>query len=157
MALIKCPECGNNISNKANACLYCGLPLNNVATNNSCIINGVTYDLSDIKTRLLSADVEDRETINKIIYDLGSLVGTISLRAAAELAKIILQSGNVPNNYDGSKLTRRSDDNKVCCPKCSSTSVVTGQRGYSMIWGFVGSNRTMNRCAKCGHKWEPKK
>ena len=28
MALIKCPECGKDISDKANACIHCGCPLN---------------------------------------------------------------------------------------------------------------------------------
>lgn len=46
---------------------------------------------------------------------------------------------------------------QVRCPKCSSTQITTGQRGYSMVWGFIGSSKTMNRCANCGHKWEPKR
>lgn len=46
---------------------------------------------------------------------------------------------------------------QVRCPKCHSTQIVTGQRGYSMVWGFLGSNKTMNRCANCGHKWEPRR
>lgn len=29
MALIKCPECGKEISDKASACINCGFPLNN--------------------------------------------------------------------------------------------------------------------------------
>ena len=28
MALIKCPECGKEISDKANSCLSCGCPIN---------------------------------------------------------------------------------------------------------------------------------
>ena len=28
MALIKCLECGNNVSDKANQCIHCGFPLN---------------------------------------------------------------------------------------------------------------------------------
>ena len=27
MALIKCPECGNEVSDKAPACIHCGYPL----------------------------------------------------------------------------------------------------------------------------------
>lgn len=27
MALIKCPECGKEISNRAVSCIYCGFPL----------------------------------------------------------------------------------------------------------------------------------
>ena len=43
-----------------------------------------------------------------------------------------------------------------CCPKCGSTCITAGTRGYSAVTGFVGSNKTVNRCANCGHSWEPK-
>lgn len=43
------------------------------------------------------------------------------------------------------------------CPKCGSKSIVTGQRGFSMLTGFIGSSKTMNRCGNCGYKWEPKR
>ena len=33
MALIKCPECGKDISNKAKACIHCGFPLTDEETN----------------------------------------------------------------------------------------------------------------------------
>lgn len=42
------------------------------------------------------------------------------------------------------------------CPRCSSTAVVVGTRGYSMITGFIGSGETMNRCGNCGYKWKPR-
>lgn len=45
----------------------------------------------------------------------------------------------------------------VRCPKCSSTQISTGSRGFSMVTGFWGSGKTVNRCAKCGHKWTPRK
>ena len=32
MALIKCPECGKEISDKAQSCIHCGCPLAEVAT-----------------------------------------------------------------------------------------------------------------------------
>lgn len=41
------------------------------------------------------------------------------------------------------------------CPKCGSTNISTGQRGYSLITGFLGSNKTVNRCGNCGHTWKP--
>lgn len=44
----------------------------------------------------------------------------------------------------------------VHCPKCSSTQISTGARGFSMVWGFFGADSTVNRCAKCGHKWKPR-
>ena len=47
--------------------------------------------------------------------------------------------------------------NKIHCPKCNSTNVTTGQLGYSFLAGFLGSNKTVNRCGNCGYKWEPGK
>lgn len=47
--------------------------------------------------------------------------------------------------------------NKIHCPNCNSTNVTTGQRGYSFLTGFLGSNKTVNRCGNCGYKWEPGK
>lgn len=41
------------------------------------------------------------------------------------------------------------------CPKCGSTSITSGQRGYSLLTGFIGSGKTVNRCANCGYKWKP--
>jgi len=46
--------------------------------------------------------------------------------------------------------------NDLRCPKCNSSNVTTGQRGYSFLTGFLGSCKTMNRCGDCGYKWKPK-
>lgn len=43
------------------------------------------------------------------------------------------------------------------CPKCGSTAITAGQRGYTLMSGFLGSNKTVNRCANCGHTWKPGK
>ncbi len=48
-----------------------------------------------------------------------------------------------------------SQANAVKCPRCGSTAVTAGRRGYSLISGFIGAGKTVNRCAKCGHKWKP--
>ena len=50
---------------------------------------------------------------------------------------------------------RASQANTVKCPRCGSTAVTAGRRGYSLISGFIGAGKTVNRCAKCGHKWKP--
>lgn len=41
--------------------------------------------------------------------------------------------------------------NAVKCPKCGSKNITTGRRGFSIVTGFIGANKTVNRCAKCGH------
>lgn len=64
MALIKCPECGQNISDQADTCIHCGYPLTEFKkelekqrlieekqrqlfekmTNTKCVVNNVTID-----------------------------------------------------------------------------------------------------------------
>lgn len=43
----------------------------------------------------------------------------------------------------------------VLCPRCGSNQIATGQRGFNIVTGFIGSNQTVNRCAKCGFSWKP--
>lgn len=51
---------------------------------------------------------------------------------------------------------KNSDDsNKVHCPKCGCTDIGVTNRGYSLMWGFIGSGKSMNVCKKCGYKWKP--
>ena len=50
----------------------------------------------------------------------------------------------------------KQESAKPKCPKCGSTNIVTGQRGFSLLTGFLGSNKTVNRCSNCGHTWKPK-
>lgn len=159
MALIKCTECGSIISNKAIACVKCGCPISNTlaGSNNSCIINDIAYDFDQIKDLLLENPNNDTIKNDAISFVYNHIHG-IQLFDAALLVETIINTGEIPKQYSREKLIpRKINDGLIHCPKCDSTNVVTGQRGYSVIWGFAGSNRTMNRCAKCGHKWEPKK
>ena len=51
MALIKCPECGKEVSNKAKQCIHCGYPFDfecEHINKNMCKINGIEYDLTDV-------------------------------------------------------------------------------------------------------------
>ena len=59
-------------------------------------------------------------------------------------------------NQKQAKQQSREEKNLPKCPRCGSTSITAGQRGYSLIWGFLGSGNTVNRCSKCGHKWKPR-
>lgn len=50
---------------------------------------------------------------------------------------------------------KKAEENTPKCPMCGSTNITAGQRGYSFWTGFLGSNKTVNRCSNCGHTWKP--
>lgn len=157
MALIQCPECKKEISSISKNCIHCGYPLSDMK-DDVCVIGGEKYDFATIKKRLLAVDPSDKVTRKEIANEVYETVRPISLLSAMELCNIIIKTGEVPPTYDGSRLTIKSPKESVIrCPKCSSTQITTGARGYSMMWGFLGAGKTVNRCARCGHKWEPKR
>lgn len=53
------------------------------------------------------------------------------------------------------KEKRRQANEPVRCPKCGSTSIVTTNRGFSLMWGFIGSGSPRNVCQKCGYRFKP--
>jgi ribosomal protein S27E len=61
------------------------------------------------------------------------------------------------------------DVDEVHCPKCGSTQITAGNKGFSvgkavigdivagpvgLVAGAIGSKKTMITCLKCGHKWQ---
>lgn len=164
MALIKCPECSREVSDRSKVCIHCGFPLDEIETNTElrpgvCVVDGIGYDLSDLKDYVLSKQRRNEVSLYDKSQELKQIIHNMFFLAALNLMDEIEKTGEVPKSFDTKKymLEPKKEDNLVHCPRCDSTQIVTGQRGYSMMWGFLGSNKTMNRCAKCGHKWEPRK
>lgn len=151
MSLIKCPECGKDISDKSEKCIHCGYPL--VAESAECVINGRRYDLSKYKKRLDCLSIGDERGKLQIMMDLQKEHSGIKPATIAYLIDTIQKTGKVPARYSDSDA---NNNIQIRCPKCSSTQITTGSRGYSMVWGFIGSGKTVNRCAKCGHSWKPR-
>lgn len=143
MALIKCPECRKEISDQSDICVNCGYPINN---RNMCIVNGVKYNLS-----FLLDDSEYMEKLIKFVQITDCYFGDSS----DEITKII-ESNSIPS-YLNIKTNKefKEEQSKVHCPKCNCTDIGVANRGYSLVWGFIGSGKTMNVCKKCGYKWKP--
>ena len=65
MALINCPECGKEVSDKATQCIHCGYPLNNAT--NAPTKEKVKQQESEEKYKVLLTEYENRiKTINVI-------------------------------------------------------------------------------------------
>ena len=152
MALIKCPECGKEVSDKALTCIHCGCPL---VEKNHCIINGVDVDCSF----LFDPKYEDIEIKELMMMEKTNLDAGIADKIVEEWSK----KGEIPPVFNGKISTYEEEsrqameriNNQLHCPKCGSTSITTGARGVNWFWGFIGANKTVNRCGKCGYTWEP--
>ena len=184
MALIKCPECGESVSNLAKNCIHCGFPIMKTLTDeydeNVCIIDGKPLDLHEFKDYI--DDILDndgylsKDEIESLVDSLHSDCLHSSKDSIRCLIHIMINSRQVPREhtsliyrmqlkseedakYRSIERKRREAEEryKLHCPKCNSTNITTGSRGYNIVWGFIGSGKTVNRCGKCGHKWEPKK
>lgn len=66
-----------------------------------------------------------------------------------------LKLSQFKNQLEQRNQVNQQEQNQVHCPRCGSANITAGQRGYSLLTGFVGSGSTVNRCANCGHKWKP--
>ena len=75
MALIKCSECGNEISDKAKACIHCGCPIEE--------IDEMNEDVMDVETFILIA-LKNKEPKISIYHDVVFNYG-LSLQEAKKL------------------------------------------------------------------------
>ncbi len=165
MAIITCPECGKGISSFAKSCPHCGFPLDDSTK-------------KDYNVILRSAGlIETEKKIWGEIKKNRALTGLECLDLTRELPSIILANtpyqkaiefkdkmdaiGATVELIECDK-TNHSEffeilhgNSPVECPRCHSDAVTTGSRGFSILTGFIGSGKTVNRCAKCGYKWEP--
>lgn len=160
MALVQCPECGKEISDKARYCIHCGFPMmGNVIqpeNDNMCRINGQNCDLTEV--------VEAMNNNPKATASVMRRVTGLSENDCGALFLIIRKDG-IPkefNSGDSVQSYRRNVGMKTApliptCPKCGSTSITTGPRGVNFTWGLIGASKTVNRCANCGHTWKPRK
>lgn len=185
--LIKCPECGGSVSDKAPACIHCGFPLNDIHKENTCLVDGVEYDMTHFKElyHTLSKEAQEgfykkniiRFNNPKQLYDINCPEGYLGLititneieRSIRERFNWYAQNNNahlaykfittcIDHNFQYFEFNTADipDPSKtVRCPKCGSTSVTTQERGYSIMWGVLGSTKKKNLCQKCGYTWWP--
>lgn len=178
MSLIKCPECGREVSDKSKQCIHCGYPIHEVKDGSkvySITITKVTgnnryivadalehrYGVSDYKTITKSALAESLKYLPKTIvtgipHKYIDIVRQ-DLESTFCSVKIEEYDGDENTQIDYQAITDRLERIKAKsrCPRCSSDKITTSSRGYSLLWGFLGSGSTVNRCGNCGYTWKP--
>lgn len=178
MALIKCPECGREISDKAPACVHCGFPLDEVATNKSLseetlkkivISNpdglGILYqaivnlvkNTTGISEKEAKAMVENGNpiTVDHLDYKTAQAIYEKLLEATKKVSDVSDIEVKLVDTDEIVILAGKKKPLVPCCPKCGSTAIATVNRGFSIVWGFLGSGAPVNVCQACGHKFKP--
>lgn len=176
MALIKCPECGKEISDKSKQCIHCGYPLDELKINNTNQLYKIV--LTDHGKNKVQAIAKIREftgmglaEAKKFSESLPQIIQAgISMNECDLIQSHFLSVGATveiqPDTESVSKNTVLEnkpitkavvkDKNVIACPKCGSTAIVTTNRGFSIMTGFIGSGSPRNVCQNCGYKWKPK-
>lgn len=69
-----------------------------------------------------------------------------------------------------SEISKTQTEDFVCCPRCGSTQLTANKKGFGLgraaagglllgpvglLGGFLGSNKVIITCLKCGHQWKP--
>lgn len=179
MPIIKCIECGHDVSTYAEQCQNCGCPISVMLSSKEQVPSPGLYNVE-----LLSIMKGQRMKVLRFLKESRSLEFDEAAAIADNLPQLI--TIGVQHNiaqaiadklsslgcecsilkYEDSD-SQKTDvakiessnlfqmDKPLRCPACGSNQIVTTSRGYSLIWGFAGSNKTVNRCGKCGHTWKP--
>lgn len=175
MSLIKCIECDSDVSSYAQTCPKCGCPVQ--VSIDALKVNRL-YDVVVTEAKITSPSwvVGFIRTTKNLDVDSARAVASTQPfvavdgvnKSVANKIKELLEKENcivsVVDSNAGTELFTESMFEEthlykkyqpLKCPRCGSTAVTTTSRGYSLVWGFAGSNKTVNRCGKCGHTWKP--
>lgn len=174
MALIKCPECGKEISDKSNQCIHCGYPLiiKNEQKIPNCIteIDGIQYDYSDILNLINYKQYYDA-------YFRMRKICKLSIKNNMNLLEYMIENYEAPDKYNIIEYTKKEEEecfkslskleniknqqqttNIPKCPTCGSSNIHkmgVGERTASIL-GFGILSKKINKtwkCNNCGHTW----
>lgn len=180
MALMSCPECGKEVSDKAIACPNCGYPINNKElkpdTNNHVMIfEGKSYDMSELVNYMEIPNDNptwevEHNMLARIIPPL-SIIGYNELLGYIETYHTVpeefIPTGDPdrytlekPKNYDPNNHFYYYEKDKPDslkppvpqCPKCGCTNIQVVPKKWSFFTGFL-TNKTERVCANCKYKW----
>lgn len=155
MALIKCSECGNEISNRATICPYCGVPLTEppILSKYVCLKCGEQLPKNVLTCPKCGERVPNDKNLDRdMLYcpeceglnEIGSFTCVHCGRKykAAELLSCIIKENNSDEKQPPKKATEKiekKDDNQAHCPRCGSTSLSANKKGFGVGRATVGT------------------
>lgn len=124
----------------------------------ACDENANIHKVNNCNGTLIAINItcEELYTIDDVSHDDSFLQAMIDLKEK-DIIEYNLKMSQFRTQVQQQESMKQvqSSSNQITCPRCGSTNVSTGARGYSLVTGFIGAGKTVNRCGKCGHKWKP--
>lgn len=139
--LIKCPECGKEISDKSKQCIHCGYPLK---SNHTCIINGKEYDLSFVFDENYSYLYKVRDFVQITHCDIPT---------ARQYIDKFIEDESLPKYVNVEP--KQQNSSTTTCPRCGNTTFTPMKKKWSMWAGFA-TNQVELVCNNCGYKMKAK-
>lgn len=125
-------------------CPYCGNDLIDTGMGVSDFCNILLY--SDNNSKVVHALMELYKN-NPIEYQ----IKINQLKMQYEQQKELKKQQNVQQQSQTSKPSEYQNT----CPKCGSSNITEGTKGFSLMTGFIGSGNFRYICKNCGNKWKP--
>lgn len=171
MALINCPECSKEVSDRAATCIHCGYPLQSQHAVQSIASKSKKIVLIGKYNRSISLESKFMNILpmihiadgGKYLYTDGEKVLIDGLSSCySSVLKGKLEQIGLKVRIDGSTSeikfeNPKNPSGKICCPKCGSLEYNAGAKGFSVVTGFIGSGKTVITCLRCGNRWKPGK
>lgn len=151
MALITCPECGKQISDKSEHCIGCGYPLKYLVTEE---VQAEQETLEDTRTeleKLVDEICARNENMYVAIKELRQVTG-MDLKNADDLIRKKYKGATRKEEKEALK-TRRKSSMRVSdlyfakmarCPRCRSISISYQEQGDGKGYAV---------CLSCGERW----
>ncbi|MCD8377899.1 MAG: zinc ribbon domain-containing protein [Candidatus Gastranaerophilales bacterium] len=177
MALINCPECGKQISDKSSVCIHCGYPISTMQEKENNLfdmtINSIGGAKSFIVAVLKNFGIQKAEA-TKLLDKNGSIILGGIKEENVQYIKEHFEADNCSVSFIPSKHTEPNPLNDTWynytykfherrahiphCPTCGSTNIKTisftrKAVGVATLGIFSKSARSQFQCKDCGYKW----
>ena len=166
MALIKCPECGKEISDKSKQCIHCGYPLeesNNDNKNTAYSIRLIHCGEQNVKLIKIIREITglDLKRGKDVVDNLLLIKTNISLDEANSIKKQIEEVGGAVKITEfnaNDVVISQIELNIPKCPTCGSTDISkisTTSKAVSVgLFGIFSSKiRKQFHCNSCKYEW----
>ncbi len=170
MSLIKCIECGNEVSEFAEMCPKCGCPLSIILKskdNHHAIIkinDNKEYDLTDFNKKVDEETLQSVPKVARLLMHEYEIQG-IDAKLIADV--IAFNNNQIPTDYNealermrASNRVRREriEASKPKCPTCGSTNIskisATSKALGAIGFGLLSKTaKSQFKCKNCGYKW----